>query len=173
MAYSSGCCCIEKWQSHCDVVENMNLFGIFFRFISELKGRKLSLAQAAQQLDASGRALAARIRAASSTPRSIEQARHIIGIERWGQSRLKRLLGGPVLNDEYNGSRPDELDTLPALAAAFAATRAETVALLDALRQAGKTGAETAAHNDLGDLSIVGWAIYLDDHALREAMLIR
>ena len=151
----------------------MNLFGRVFRFISESRARTLSLEAAARRLEASGPALAARMGAASPTPRTLEQARHIIGIERWGQARLRRLLGGPIANDEYDSYRPNDLAALPALADAFAATRAETVALVRALRQAGKTGDETAAHNELGELSILGWVVYLDDHAIRESHLIR
>lgn len=151
----------------------MTIIGAGLRFISEWQGRNLSLQEAARLLETSGEALAQRFRGASATPRSLEQARHIIGIERWGQSRLKQLLGGPILNDEYDGYRPDELATMPALADAMTATRAETVALVRALQAAGKTGVETAPHNELGELSLLGWIVYLRDHAIREAFLIR
>lgn len=151
----------------------MSLIGAGLRFISEWQGRRLSLDTAARRLETSGPTVVQRMRGANPSPRSLEQARHVIGIERWGQARLKRLLGGPPLNDEYDGYRPDELATMPALADAMAATRAETLALVRALQAAGRTGAETLPHNELGDLSLVGWLVYLHDHARRESYLIR
>ena len=151
----------------------MSILGTVLRYFSERRARALSLDQAARRLEASGPTVANRMRAASNSPVALEQARHIIGIERWAQARLRQLLGGPALNDEYNGYRPDDVTTLPALADAFAATRAETVALARALHQAGKSGSETIPHNELGALSASGWFIYLDDHALRESLLIR
>lgn len=151
----------------------MTLIGTGLRVISEWQGRRLTLGVLRARLETSGQALVQRMQQAHPSARSLEQTRHIIGIERWGQARLKSLLGGPVLNDEYDGYRPDDLATMPALAAAMLATRAETVALVQALQAAGKTGAETVRHNELGDLSVGGWLVYLHDHAKREGYLIR
>jgi len=43
----------------------------------------------------------------------------VIGIERWGQRRLRMLLGEPPVSDEYDSYRPGEDLSMPALRDAF------------------------------------------------------
>ena len=53
--------------------------------------RRRSYAELGRQLDKAGTRLDARLARAADTESNREWARHIIGIERWGQSRLKAL----------------------------------------------------------------------------------
>ena len=92
--------------------------------------------------------------------------RHIIGIERWGQRRLKTLLGEPPLTDEYDSYQPAESLEFSALKAEFKSTRAETVKLLKTLQKKGLAKTGTAHHNGMGDVPITIWA-RLFDHARR------
>jgi hypothetical protein len=53
--------------------------------------------------------------------------------------------------------------------AAFAETRAETVALARQLDERGIDPAMTVPHNDLGVLSVGGWLAYLVQHPDQES----
>jgi hypothetical protein len=98
---------------------------------------------------------------------------HIIGIERWGQRRLKVALGEPFLQDEYNGYRPARETSWEALKTAFAQTRAETVALARTLAAQPGLASKRIRHNDYGDLSVGGWLNYLRTHAELESRKLR
>lgn len=151
----------------------MSLFGFVFRKISEIRAHQLTYDQLHERMQQSGEKLVSKMRAAPTNGMTLERARHIIGIERWGQARLKAFLGGPVLHDEYDGYRPDDLNTLPQLADAMANTRAETLRLIEVLKAAGASAGGKVAHNELGEIDARSWLVYLDDHATREGMVIR
>jgi hypothetical protein len=75
-------------------------------------------------------------------------------------------LGESAVSDEYDGYRPSaELD-MAALTQAFVRTRAETVALAN--RAANLPESVTAPHNDMGDISMGAWLVYLNGRADRE-----
>ena len=98
---------------------------------------------------------------------------HIIGIERWGQHRLRSLLGEPLVIDEYDGYCPAKTTSWPELVKLFATTRAESVTLAQNLQQRGIGKSVTVPHNSFGDLSVGAWLSYLTAHASREALQIR
>jgi hypothetical protein len=163
-----------KDEAHSYCAESaMSLFGVVFRKISEIRAHQLTYDQIYARMQQSGDKLANKMRSAPTNSMTLERARHIIGIERWGQARLKTFLGGPALHDEYDGYRPDDLTTMPALADAMANTRAETLRLIEVLKAAGASAGGKVAHNELGDIDARSWLIYLDDHATREGMVIR
>lgn len=96
-----------------------------------------------------------RRRAARATPSAGNSGalRHIIGIERWGQRRLRAILGEPPLADEYDGYQPDPATNWPALRDEWAARRRETIALAGQIVAAGLNAGTKAAHNGLGALT--------------------
>jgi hypothetical protein len=141
--------------------------------VVEVGSRKLTYDMLRRRMQDSGKRIDANFAVAPDTPANCRQAGHVIGIERWGQRRLRTLLGEPPVSDEYDVYRPGENMSMAALRDDFASTRAGTLTLIDSLRQANVPAAATAPHNDLGDLSARGWLFYLDSHATREASRVR
>jgi hypothetical protein len=97
----------------------------------------------------------------------------VIGIERWGQQRLRVALGdAPFTPDAYGGYRPDVARGVEALVDELLATRAETVAIGRRLAAEGKAEM-VVAHNSIGPLSALGWLRYLRLHADLESRRVR
>ena len=135
--------------------------------------RAKSLGEWKTTLETDGVAVDQRAAAAQDPLQASKVLRHISGIERWGQRRLKIFLGGPATRDEYNDYRPGTDLTLDEQRAFFRQTRAETVALAARLQTAGIGDDAKAPHNDFGPLSARGWLRYLDLHANIESKKIR
>lgn len=114
-----------------------------------------------------------RIMAATDMPGNREALNHFVGIERWSQSRLKVAHGKPFELDSYRGYRLPEVATLEELQQAFAAAREATSALARDLAASGVDPETKVRHNDLGELSLLEWLAYVDDHHLRERLRIR
>ncbi|MFO7546991.1 MAG: hypothetical protein R6W77_15980 [Trueperaceae bacterium] len=127
----------------------------------------------AQRLEASREPVEAQVFGAADTPENREAINHLLGIERWGQSRLRVALGEPFERDSYRGYRLPDDTPLADLQAGFRDTRSGTIALARELQQAGVDPGHTVPHNDLGDLTLVEWLAYLDGHAARERFRIR
>src|SRR5690606_1267356 len=127
----------------------------------------------AQRLEASRKQVEENVFAAADTAANREAINHLLGIERWGQSRLRVALGSPFERDSYRGYRLPDDTSLADLQAAFRATRDATVALARELQGADVDPGRTVPHNDLGDLTVVEWLAYLDGHAARERFRIR
>ena len=135
--------------------------------------RNQSYADLGRDLAQAGENILARLQSKQMTAFNHRVLSHIIGIERWGQSRLHALLGGPLLQDEYNGYRPARDVDWDMLIEQFRATRAETVSIAQALETASIDHAQTVPHNDYGPLSARAWLRYLQTHASREIMQVR
>jgi len=142
--------------------------GFVLRPAAERKARRRSFQDLADDLQNAYPAIADHLAGKPDTPANREAIAHCVGIERWGQSRLRVALGAPLEMDTYHPYRPDVADGVEALAAAMAATREETVALARTLHDQGVAPTDTVPHNDLGDLSLAGWLAYLQQHASRE-----
>ena len=145
--------------------------------IIERPARNKSLEQWCGALTESGGAIEQRAAAAKDPFKAQDVLRHITGIERWSQSRLRVFLGAPYVRDEYDGYQPGaELD-LKGQIAAFHETRAETVELAGQLQAASNAAGSalppTVEHNDFGPLSARGWLAYIDSHANREITRIK
>ena len=80
-------------------------------------------------LETSGQEIDRRAAAAKDPIKGQKLLRHISGIERWGQSRLRVFLGAPFVRDEYDGYQPGTTFSLDEQRAFFRATRQETIAL--------------------------------------------
>jgi hypothetical protein len=146
---------------------------VIVRLVVERPAMQRSTASWAETLAASGAKLKTRMSASADTPTNRRQLRHIIGLERWGQRRMRVALGEPFTNDEMDGYQPPVDLSLPELIDVFLNTRDETVHL--ARRCAADPRAESVLvkHNQLGPLSIRGWLRYLDLHATFEAHRLR
>ena len=145
------------------------LIGLVRRPMAERHARGKAIAELADELEVSGRDLDQRMKGRPDTPGNREAAAHWVGIERWGQRRLRVALGEPFVADTYHPYRPDVGEGFEALRAAFAETRAETVALARQLDERGVDPATIVRHNDLGDLSVRGWLAYLIQHPDQES----
>jgi hypothetical protein len=145
------------------------MIGQVRRPMAERYARGRGVAQLASDLAASGSAIDARLAAASDTPGHRAAVAHWVGIERWGQRRLRVALGEPFLDDVHQPYKPDEAAGLDALREAFASARAETLELVQRLREAGVDPSTRVRHNDLGDLTVAGWLAYLLQHPEQES----
>src|SRR6056297_2309100 len=113
------------------------LIGLFRSTIAERQANAKGFDELAAELEASGRDLDAQLDGVPDTASNREAIAHWVGIERWGQRRLKVALGEPFVEDAYHPYRPDKEEGVEALRQAFAETREETVALTRALAEAG------------------------------------
>ena len=133
---------------------------------------KKSLAALADSCERHGQRLTADLANRADTDANCQQLSHIMGIERWGQSRLKVALGEPLKQDEYDGYRPDPATPWADLVASFNQVRAETVDLARRIEAAG--AADTPIlHNQFGDLDPRAWLFYLTYHADQEAKRLK
>ena len=151
----------------------MSLIGKLLHFVMERSAAKSSLDEMQAKLQSASAGLAGQMQNGADTPENRQRAAHIIGIECWSQHRLRSLLGQPLVMDEYDGYRPSPDLTLKALGKEFTAVRQQTLALIQELRQANCVEGKTVPHNDIGNLSVLGWLVYINSHASREAQGIK
>lgn len=151
----------------------MSLFGTVQRVWMERSAKGKSYADLAEGLERDRPLVAEKFRGAKDSARNREAACHIIGIERWGQRRLRTLLGEPLVLDEYDGYRPDTSRTMAELADDFERARQESLALVQTLQAQGVPLTQTVVHNESGPMSVGAWLAYLRSHARRERVRIR
>lgn len=135
--------------------------------------RKKSYRELHNELEQAGLKIIARLHEKRFRDFNHRVLTHIIGIERWGQSRLRVFLGQPLGQDEYNGYRPARDIPWPELVDLFVTTRSETLSLALALETAAIGPDQTVLHNQFGPLSARAWLRYLQTHASREIMQVR
>ncbi len=145
-----------------------SLVGRMIRGHVERQARRAGLAELTDRLEANGRTLAQRFAAQSDGDGVRETLRHVVGIERWGQRRLRVALGEAPEPGGHRPYRPPDEAGLDALRVAFATTRSDTVALARALAREEPAPDLRIAHDDLGPMSVGAWLAYLDGHALME-----
>jgi hypothetical protein len=139
----------------------------------EFGSRNLTYDSARMKLQASADGIVTQFAAAPDTPENRAQANHVIGMERWAQRRLRMALGDAPISDEYDGYRPGETLGMAELRESFTATRADSLKLVDALRQANVALTKKVPHNDMGQLSVHGWLMYLNMHSSGEAKKLK
>ncbi len=142
------------------------------QWLIERPAHKRSYAEHRAALQANTATIRQRIEKASDNEQNHRVLTHIIGIERWGQTRLGQFLGrapGEVEYDNYRPARSIPWEDLPEL---FQTTRQETLHLLDQLEQATPTP-PTLKHDTFGNLSDRGWLRYLRTHAELESKKLR
>lgn len=125
------------------------------------------------ELDASGSRITQSLMDKTPTERNYRVLSHIIGIERWGQSRLTVLEGDPFVGGEYDPYRPPVGLSWNELQDQFKDTRAETLRIVKRIGDRPESpDYMTALHNDFGELNLTAWAFYLRIHAEQTAWLI-
>lgn len=117
--------------------------------------------------------LTERIARASDTPGNREALNHWVGIERWSQSRLRVAQGAELKLDSYRGYRLPEGSSLAELRTGFQAAREETLKLAEEFERSGFDADIKIPHNDLGELTVLEWFAYIDDHPRREVIRLR
>ena len=134
--------------------------------------RGRSLTEMMVALQAAGQKLQRQFERYPDTPHNRRILSHIVGIERWGQRRLRVALGDPFELDEYDRYRPSRETDFEMLKNMFNETRRETIRLIGLLDRAG-AGDVRVKHNVYGELTVRGWLRYLLMHANLEAMKLR
>lgn len=144
-----------------------NIDHLIGKLMHEFPVRNASFQDLIGKLEHSKTVIMDRAQKAGDSEQNRRVLSHIIGIERWGQSRLRVFLGEPLVMDEYNGYRPSRETSWPTLLQGFADTRAETIRLAQQLATQQPVVA-TVPHNQFGETSVKGWLQCLLFHASRE-----
>lgn len=150
----------------------MGLLELGTNLVLEWPVRKKSTKFLINKLSLSGKTIISILREAEGFPGEEEVLRHVIGIEKWGQRRLKVALGEKLVEDEYDLYRPPYSMPWAKLIDEFADTRARTVQLAKEIELLGQDEA-VIPHNDWGDLTVRQWLRYLEIHAHFETGRIR
>ena len=98
---------------------------------------------------------------------------HIVGIELWGQSRLRVGLGEPFKEEEYDNYRPSRSRSWEQLKAEFRMARKKSIALAEALDDNQADQFMQVKHNQYGMITLGAWLRYLDMHANLESKRIK
>lgn len=151
----------ELWKRSDDVKEQ------FGPVVMGWMAKGASLEDVSAELEASGKRITQQLIERLPSEKNYKILAHVIGIERWGQSRLQVALGQPLVLDEYDGYRPAMGQSWNELQDAFSTTREQTILLTEQLASA-ELGDVTVRHNEFGELSILQWLVYLRTHANSE-----
>ena len=84
------------------------LLGFFKNIFIEVPAGKAGFDALVKNLETSGQTISTRLGGIASSAANRTRLRHIVGIERWGQSRIRTLLGQALVMDEYDGYQPAE-----------------------------------------------------------------
>ncbi|CAM3581560.1 DinB family protein [Deinococcus frigens] len=142
--------------------------------VLEAPAGRSSYTDLGQGLERGGIALAGRAARAADTPANCEVLSHIIGIERWGQNRLRVALGRRLYeSDDYQSYRPAPQTGLAELRNLLSQTRSGTVDLARQLHANPPEDGATVGHNGLGPLTAKAWLRYLTQHADLESRRLR
>lgn len=139
----------------------------------ERPAQKLTLKEHAAQLSASGKSIREALAAAGDSDENRDQLVHIIGIERWGQRRLRVILGEPLLDDDSDDYLPSADLNWAALQEMFRAVRQETLDLIEQLTEVEIDTSLTIPHNEYGKLTPYAWLRYLEVHSTLESKRIK
>lgn len=143
-------------------------FGLFF----ERPAQGKNFAQLHAALERSGREIESRLDGKTASAGNVETIRHVVGIERWAQARLRKALEGQRIElDRYAPYRPDDVQDWPGLQAAFRETRAATLELARAFE--GHGGNPNVPHNQNPNFSAKGMLGYMQSHAHFESRKLR
>ena len=147
---------------------------IFKTLLLERPSRKKSYTDYATIFETKGSAIQDKVNGAANSEKNRKILSHIIGIARWGQSRVRVALGDPFVDEDYmDRHRPSKETGWSELKTQFAETRAASVALAKELSAENVSTDTTVRHNDLGEVSVRGWLHYMQFHASTEARAIK
>ncbi len=134
--------------------------------------RKLSMGVLITELNQSAKDLTSHLDNCPDTPNNRRKLSHMVGIERWGQRRLRVSLGEPFLTEEYDHYCPSIERTWEELISEWVATRNATIALASNMVKINVSPECKIEHNQYGFLSIKAWLRYLDVHSISEGKRI-
>jgi hypothetical protein len=139
----------------------------------EYPAQSKSISALADDLERSGYKVGQRIGLGETDQASTDKALHIIGIERWGQQRLRVALGEPFKMDGHHAYKPSPDLSMLELQKTFQETRTQTIALARELERVNVGSHQRVLHNNLGPLTVRGWLRYLGMHANLESLRLR
>ncbi len=137
----------------------------------ETPARRRSYAELRRSLDEAGVRMERRAAQAADTESNRRQLRHIIGIERWGQSRLKVLGGAPFVEGGHRPYLPADALDLAGLRQLASLTRAQTSEFARSFEV--RPPQDKVEHNALGPISARAWLRYLILHAELESLRLK
>lgn len=121
-----------------------------------------SLTKHTQELHKTRDVMLERYQQADDTADNHRVMTHVIGIERWAQSRIRVVLGEALRDDEYDDYRPAQETTWDELQAMLEDTRAKSIQLADSLEPAMLS--QRVPHNAFGQMTIGAWLYYIYGH---------
>ncbi len=139
----------------------------------EYPAQRKTISALADDLERSGYTVGQRIGLGKTDRASTDKALHIIGIERWGQQRLRVALGEAFTLDGHQAYKPSPDLSMTELQKTFQETRTQTIALARELERVNVGHTERVLHNNLGPLTVRGWLRYLGIHADLESRRLR
>lgn len=146
---------------------------LFTAFLLERPGKKWTMSAWGEKLTASGQTISKKLEKIPDNPRNRQVLNHIIGIEQWGQSRLRVGLGEPFKEEEYDHYRPSKNRSWEQLKTEFLITRRKTVALAEELDNQQVDQYTKVKHNQYGEITLGAWLRYLDMHAALEGKRLK
>lgn len=146
---------------------------VIARWLIEGPAKRQGLEKLIDNLRNSGEAFQRDLERIADSENNLKQLRHIIAIERWGQRRLRAVLGEPLILDENHDYKPSQQASWVSLKEMVVATRAETLSLAELLGRAKVSVQQTVPHNQFGPLSVLAWLRYLETHARLEGKGLR
>lgn len=153
------------------LIERIFSWGAYL--VLERPGQDKDYTEHARLLEEAGRTVLNRLESKEHSDFNHRVLTHIIGIEKWGQSRLRVFLGAPLKDEEYLVYRPARDVPWAELVERFRATRVETLSIVGELQQARIGPDDKVRHNQYGPLSAKAWLAYLRTHASREVIQVR
>jgi hypothetical protein len=141
------------------------LYNLGAKFILERPARARGLKDYEEIFVHTGKKLADKYATADDTNNTRRVISHVIGIERWGQRRLKVAFGDAFNADEYNNYRPPREASLESLQFEFNDTRAETIDIIRRMQEQAVDLDVKIEHNQYGPLTIRAWLQYLHTHS--------
>ncbi|MCA9901826.1 MAG: hypothetical protein H6654_15460 [Ardenticatenaceae bacterium] len=139
----------------------------------ERPAKKLTMSAWGEKLSASGKVLSQRLDKLPDSEQNRRVLTHIIGIEQWGQSRLRVGLGEPFKEEEYDNYRPSRSRSWEQLKTDFRISRRKTVALAEELDNNQVNQFTAVNHNQYGNITLGAWLRYLDMHANLEGKRLK
>jgi hypothetical protein len=149
---------------------DMSIAGVIYRkLMIDRKCKDFTLAELQANLEKGKESVLRRHANAADNEKNRALMCHVIGIERWGQSRLQVLLGDPLIEEEYDNYAPADSLTMAELGETFEEVRERLLRLLSELHKANIALTATTPHNQMGNMTLRSWLHYLSFHAVFEA----
>ncbi|MEM9950432.1 MAG: hypothetical protein AAF846_02435 [Chloroflexota bacterium] len=125
------------------------------------------------QIETEAKIIHTSIQSATQNKVNHQTTTHIIGMERWIQSRIKVALGSPYIQEEYDNYRPPQNASWEQLEQEFIATRELSCELCDQLIAENIDKSLKVNHNQFGNITIGAWLEYLNFHSKTHAKSIK